>query len=156
MTFEVDWKLCGTETWFFNVDGLDLYSDLATEEQPTAVLSTKKCLFSAGDRPPLLTAAMKVFPPTFSVDASPYLVANFIMFSLHEMRATVVKVSRSKYTIKAVVRSGGLLCMMKIRIYRQGDGTTVECNRRSGDGLVFTNTFFEIRDTVIRAFARKP
>lgn len=89
-----------------------------------------------------------LLPTTFTVAASPVLVSNLVLDFLEASLATIVKVNRSKFTVKAVATVEGLECVLKIRVYWQGTACAVEFNRRSGDGLAFGALFRQARHVV--------
>jgi hypothetical protein len=96
------------------------------------------------------------FPPAMPVDpdfrcegttviienSSPEQIGNGLLNLLRqEAAASITKVSRKKFSVKAYVHVDGFSCDVKIRVYRQDFGFAVEFQRRSGDALAFQRLF---------------
>jgi hypothetical protein len=105
----------------------------------------KQAHFSCGDVPP-------AFPidPDFRLEGTTVYIENsspeqigvgLLNLLKQEAAATITKVSRIKFSVKAYVHVDGLSCDVKVRVYRQEVGFAVEFQRRSGDVLAFRRLF---------------
>eukprot|EP00747_Dinoflagellata_sp_TGD_P185253 gnl/TRDRNA2_/TRDRNA2_41698_c0_seq1.p1 gnl/TRDRNA2_/TRDRNA2_41698_c0~~gnl/TRDRNA2_/TRDRNA2_41698_c0_seq1.p1 ORF type:complete len:659 (+),score=115.33 gnl/TRDRNA2_/TRDRNA2_41698_c0_seq1:64-2040(+) len=79
----------------------------------------------------------KLEPTTFHVSAnSPLEVGNHLLFFLATVvGASVRKVDRQKFTIKADVDGAKGTCTLKVRVYAEDGGYAVEFQRRNGDSM---------------------
>lgn len=73
----------------------------------------------------------------------PFILANRLLDFLDtEVVSSVTKVRRQKFTIKADVFVGSIMCTIKIRVYSASrDNYAIEFQRRRGDCVAFSNTF---------------
>jgi len=101
--------------------------------------------FLSGDVPPALPV-----DPYFRLEGTTVIVENLspeqignglLNLLRHEAAASITKMSRIKFTVKAFVHVDGLSCDVKVRVYRQQLGFAVEFQRRSGDTLAFQGLF---------------
>jgi len=101
--------------------------------------------FGAGDVPPALPV-----DPDFRLECTTVIIEKFspeqignglLRFLRQEAAASITKVSRIKFSVKAYVHVKGLSCDIKVRLYRQECGFAVEFQRRSGDALAFQSLF---------------
>lgn len=68
----------------------------------------------------------------------PMVASNNVLTFLRNMvDAKVKKVNHEKFSIRAEVIVDGLSCDIKMRIYQQEQGSTVEFQRRAGDTVTF-------------------
>jgi hypothetical protein len=105
----------------------------------------KQAHFSYGDVPPALPV-----DPDFRLEGTTVVIENssperigmgLLNLLKQEAAATITKVSRIKFSVKAYVHVDGLSCDVKVRVYRQEVGFAVEFQRRSGDVLAFRRLF---------------
>jgi len=66
---------------------------------------------------------------------------NLLSFLQEIVDARITKVNQQKFVIRAVVFLEGMSCSVKVRIYQQDQGSIVEFQRRSGDGVTFMNLY---------------
>jgi len=101
--------------------------------------------FLSGDVPPALPV-----DPYFRLEGttvhlknlSPVQIGNGLINMLrHEAAASITKMSRIKFTVKAFVHVDSVSCDVKIRVYKQEFGYAVEFQRRSGDTLAFQGLY---------------
>lgn len=102
--------------------------------------------FLHGDVPPALPS-----DPYFCLEStvviiretlSPEHIGNGLLSLLREeVAASITKMRRIKFSVKAHVFIQGLQCEVKVRVYKQEFGYTVEFQRRSGDILAFRGLF---------------
>jgi len=101
--------------------------------------------FLCGDVPPALPS-----DPYFCLEgttviiqnSSPEQIGNGLLSLLRqEVAASISKMSRMKFSVKAHVHVEGLSCEVKVRVYKQEFGYAVEFQRRSGDALAFRGLF---------------
>lgn len=101
--------------------------------------------FFFGDVPPALPIdpAFRLEVTTVIIEnSSPEQLGNGLLNLLRqEAAASIAKVSRIKFSVKAYVHVEGLSCDVKVRVYRQEFGFAVEFQRRSGDALAFRSLF---------------
>jgi hypothetical protein len=107
--------------------------------------SDKQMQFFFGDAPPALP-----LDPDFRLECTTIIIENSPpeqvgngLLALLKQRAgaSISKVSRKKFSVKAYVHVGGLSCDVKVRVYSQEVGFAVEFQRRSGDALALQGLF---------------
>jgi hypothetical protein len=70
------------------------------------------------------------------------MAGNSIIRCLEEMvHARDIKVSPTKFSVKAEAAVNGFVCQVQVRIYKQASGIAVEFQRRHGDALAFHTIF---------------
>jgi hypothetical protein len=101
----------------------------------------KQAQFVFGDVPPALPVDpdFRLEGTTVTVEnSSPEQIGNGLLSLLRQKAAaSITKVSRIKFSVKAYVHLDGLSCDVKVRVYRLESGFAVEFQRRSGDALAF-------------------
>jgi len=102
--------------------------------------------FQEADEPPQMTADTRLYlegTTLFVSDASPAELGNCLLDLLvGEMTASIEKVNRNKFTIKAVTMfEDGLTCVVKVRFHQDESGFAIEFQRRSGDSVAFNKTY---------------
>jgi hypothetical protein len=101
--------------------------------------------FFFGDVPPAwpVDPDFRLEGTTVTVEnASPEQIGNGLLnLFRQEAAASITKVNRIKFSVKAYVHVGGLSCDVKVRIYRKEFGFAVKFQRRSGDALAFQSLF---------------
>jgi len=89
------------------------------------------------------------FVPTtlFLKDCCPQEIGNSLLeFFRSQVVASITKVTTAKYAVKAEVFVDGSSCMMKVRVYTQGDRYAVELQRRGGDAFILQSTYQLLSD----------
>lgn len=101
--------------------------------------------FKVTDAPPALSQETKMLLEATALqlkECTPITAGNCLLsFLTQVVDARVNKVNSNKFTIRAEVVVEGLQCDIKVRIYKQEQGSVVEFQRRSGDTLAF-NKFY--------------
>jgi hypothetical protein len=107
--------------------------------------TAKQVQFIGGDVPPALP-----LDPDFRLQSTTLIIENalpeqigngLLHFLRQKAAASITKVSREKFSVKAYAHVQGLSCDIKVRLYRQKCGFAVEFQRRSGDALAFQRLF---------------
>lgn len=105
----------------------------------------KQMQFFFGDVPPALP-----LDPDFRLECTTVIIENsspeqvgngLLTLLMQRAEATITKVSRNKFSVKAYVHVDGLSCDVKVRVYSQEVGLAVEFQRRSGDVLALRGLF---------------
>lgn len=82
---------------------------------------------------------------------SAHLVGNALLDFLADH--AVIKANRKKFTIKANAFFDGVMCTLKIRVYKQEHwGFHVELQHRAGDRICFGKTFDEAESFLVQRF----
>lgn len=102
-------------------------------------------LFDESDVPPEVPSDpwFRLEPTTVVIQCrSPACAANRLFAHLQRVaEASVLKVRRAKFSVKAHVCRAGLMCELKVRLYRQQGDYLVEFRRCSGDALSFASAY---------------
>jgi len=116
--------------------------------------------FTEADYPPLMpmdplfrlqTTSFRVLPGN---SGGSYIGDVLLQFLDKKVVATILKINRRKYTIKANVFLDHIMCTLKIRAYEQTSGTyAVEFQKRAGNDLVFGHAYCEGKKHVLMHFA---
>ena len=106
--------------------------------------------FDEGDVPP--------DPPTdrffeleattqYATSVAPFEIGNHLLDFFNErVQATLVKMRRPKFGIKADVFIDGLMCRTKVRVYSlDGCRFAIEFQRRSGDAICYNGAYQKAR-----------
>jgi len=117
--------------------------------------------FTHGDAPPCtpLDGSFELEPTTVHIAlgalAAPAELGNQLMSVISSAGAQITKVSPRKFSIKALVGSGGALgaCTLKVRVYQKPEAGVfaVEFQRRRGSSLAFHQIFEQLADRLERS-----
>lgn len=88
-----------------------------------------------------------------NADASAAALGNAFLDFVKTTTAAVSKVSLKKYSVKADVFIDGVMCTVKMRIYKQMDAHILEFQRRCGCAFVFSKVFRSASQFMVQRFA---
>jgi len=107
-------------------------------------------VFDAEFEPPSLSEEIQTFLACTTLQLSnhsPVSAGNGLLsFLRSELDSKVGKVNKQKFTIRAEVFVGGLWCSVKVRIYLNDGGSTMELQRRSGDSISFFRLYHQVSE----------